>query len=63
MNFDNSKLACNLQYVDSLSFKTESQFFKNSFIIRKENTKEINVHWVSLYLIKTRLNFTSNFFE
>ena len=34
--------------------------FKNSSMIHKERTKEINVKWVSLYLIKTRLNFTSN---
>ena len=39
MNFDNSKLACNLQYVDSLSFKTESQFFKHSLFVKKIQKK------------------------
>ena len=29
--------------------------------MHKEKTKEINVQWVCLYLITTRLNFTSNF--
>ena len=37
--------------------------FKNSLIIHKEKAKEINVYWVSLYLIKTRLNFKSNFLD
>ena len=35
---------------------------KNSLIIDKETTKEISIKWVSLYLIKTRLKFTSDIF-
>ena len=37
--------------------------FKNSLIIHKEKQKKIDVLGVSLYLIKTRLNFTSNFLD
>ena len=35
---------------------------KNSLIIHKERTKEISIKWVSLYLIKTSLKFTSDIF-
>ena len=35
---------------------------KNSLIIHEDKTKEIHVQWVSLYVIKTRLPFSINFF-
>ena len=48
------------QYSATYSWYTKRQ---KSLIIHKEKAKKINVRWVSLYLIKTRLNFTSIFLD
>ena len=37
--------------------------FKNSLITHKEKTKEINLQWVSLRVIKTQLNFMPSFLD
>ena len=48
--------------ISSTDSKVELQF-KNSSIMHKEKTKEIFAFMSSLYLIKTRQNFTSNILE